>query len=58
MVKLLPGSIVLLPPPLIVNIDASFPLIDVDIIVRLAFPLFVTVKEALLLLFTFTFPKS
>jgi len=56
MVRLLPGLMVLLPPPLIANIEASVPVIDADDIVRLAFPLFVTLKEALSLLFTFTFP--
>ena len=55
-VELLPGLIVLLPPPP-VNIDASVPVIDAAI-VRLLLPLFVTVKEALLLLFTLTFPYS
>ena len=53
-VELLPVLIVLLPPPP-VNIDASVPVIDAAI-VRLLLPLFVTVKEALLLLFTLTFP--
>ena len=53
-----PGLIVLLPPPLVsLNIDASGPTTDVAI-VRLDFPLFSTLKEEDLLLFTPTFPKS
>ncbi len=56
MLKLLPGLIVLLPlPPVVVNIDASEPVI-VKVIKRLALPLLVTLKEAALLFFTFTFP--
>jgi len=56
-VKALSGLIVLLPLLLvIVNIEASVPVIDDDDIVRLLLPLLLTVKEALLLLFTFTFP--
>ena len=57
-VRVLPGLIVLLPPPLVIaNIDASAPVSDADIR-RLTAPLFLTVKEAVLLLFTLTFPKS
>ena len=56
MLKLLPGLIVLLPlPPVILNIDASVPVSDVYIR-RLTVPLFVTLKEAVFLLFTLTFP--
>ena len=59
MVKVLPGLIVLLtPPPLVIaNIDTSVPVIDVDI-KRSALPLFLTLKEAVLLFFISTFPKS
>lgn len=58
-VRVLPGLIVLLPLPLVIlNMEASPPVMDVDIIEKLVMPLFVTVKEAVLLLFTFTFPKS
>ncbi len=57
--KLLPGAIVLFQlPPVTVNIDASAPLIVEVIIDRLALPLFVTRKEAVLLFLTFTFAKS
>ena len=57
-VKVLPGLIVLLPLPLVIlNMEASAPVMDVDI-EKLIMPLFLTVKEAALLLFTFTFPKS
>jgi hypothetical protein len=57
MVKVLPGLIVLLPIPLVIaNIDASAPVMDVDI-ERSAVPMFFTLKEAVLLVFTFTFPK-
>ena len=58
MVENLPGLIVLFPPPLVrVNIDASGPMINAPI-VRFALPLFWTLKEADLLFFTFTSPKS
>ena len=58
MVKVLPGFIALLPPPLvIVNIVKSVPVIDVNI-KRSLLPLFLTLKEAVLLFFSFTFPKS
>jgi len=57
-VKLLPALIVLLPLPLvIVNIDSSVPVIA-EVIERLPLPIFLITKEAVLLLFTFTFPKS
>ena len=56
-VKLLPGFSVLLPPPLVIlNIDASVPVIVDDVIERFALPLFLTTKEAVLLLLTFTLP--
>ncbi len=56
-VKLLPGLIVLLPPPLVIlNIDASVPVI-VEVTERFALPLFITTKEAVSLFFTLTFPK-
>ena len=56
-VRVLPGLIVLLPPPLvIVKIDASVPVIVDEVIERLVLPVFLTTKEAVLLLFTFTFP--
>jgi hypothetical protein len=55
-VKVLPGLIVLLPPPpVIVNMDASVPVIA-EVIERFALPLFLTTKEAVLLLFAFTLP--
>ena len=56
-VKVLSGLIVLLPPPLVIaNIEASVPvMVEVDI-ERLAIPLLLTVKEALSLRFTFTLP--
>jgi hypothetical protein len=57
-VKNLPGFIVLFPPPVVsLNIDASGPMINAAI-ERLALPSFWTSKEADLLFFTFTFPKS
>ena len=56
MVKLLRGLIVLLSPPLIVNNDASVPVMDTDCMVRLVPPLLVTLKEAVLVHFTFTSP--
>jgi hypothetical protein len=57
-VRVLPGLIVLLPLPLVIlNMEASPPVMDVAM-EKLIIPLFVTVKEAVLLLFTFTFPKS
>lgn len=58
MVKDLPGLIVVLPPPLaIVNIEASVPVMDVVINKRSAFPLFLTLKEAVLLFFILILPK-
>jgi len=58
MVRLLPGLIVLLPAPLVIaNSDASVPPMDVAI-ERSLIPVFVILKEAALLLFAFTFPKS
>jgi len=58
MFNVLPGLIVLLPLPLVIlNMDASVPVMVEDI-KRLTVPLFVTLKEPVLLLFTFTFPKS
>lgn len=58
MVKVLPGLIVLLPAPLVIaKIDASVPVMDVDI-ERSAVPLFITLKEAVLLFVIFTFLKS
>ena len=57
-VRVLPGLIVLLPLPLVIlNMEASPSVMDVDI-EKLIMPLFFTAKEAVLLLFNFTFPKS
>jgi len=56
-VRLFPGLIVLLPPPLVIlNIDVSVPVILDEVIKRLVFPAFLTTKEAVMLFFTFTFP--
>ena len=57
-VKFLPGLIVLLPRPLLIkNMDSFVPVIDEDI-ERSAVPLFLFLKEAILLLPNFTLPKS
>ena len=56
-VRVLPGLIVLLPLPLVIlNIDASVPVIVDEVIERFALPLFLITKETVLLLFTFTVP--
>ena len=55
-VRFLPGFIVLLPLPLVIlNIAASGP-VSVEVIDKLALPVFLTTKEAVLLFFTFTVP--
>ena len=57
MVKVLPVLIVLLPPFIVIlNIDASVSVI-LEFMLRLPVPLFLTLKEAVLLLFTLTLPK-
>ena len=57
-VKVLPGLIVLLPPPpAIKNMGESVPVIS-GLSTRSAFPLFLTLKLAVLLFRTFTVPKS